>query len=274
MTNRKARNPAQAPAKRAPATRFTYEEIEYESPAPFDAASFDPQEFEWRPVPRRPRADGWTPDVQRTFIRALAETGMVEQAAREVDMSVQSAYRLRHAPGSESFARAWTVACKAAADRVLDLAFQRAIEGEEIPIFDRDGCRIGARVKINDRMAMHILRAYMPERFRHAHLGTRQPGEAPPPALPSLAQALEALGPPTPAEPHRLLPPEQLQAMVESARAVAEVEALYPVDEREPYVRPRTEEDHPAATARRRARQRRERDRPIDEDEIDEDDAL
>lgn len=74
--------------------------------AELDANGFDPNEFEWRPVPRRPRADGWTPDVQRRFIQALAETGVVEQACRIVGMSVGSAYRLRHAPGAESFARA------------------------------------------------------------------------------------------------------------------------------------------------------------------------
>jgi hypothetical protein len=37
-----------------------------------DAHGFDPNDFEWRPVPRRPRADGWSPEVQARFVEALA----------------------------------------------------------------------------------------------------------------------------------------------------------------------------------------------------------
>ena len=94
-------------------------------PATLDANGFDPTEFEWRPVPRKPRADGWTPEVQQRFIQALAEQGTVRAACEQVDMSVASAYRLRHAPGAESFARAWAVALKGAAQR---LGLARALE--------------------------------------------------------------------------------------------------------------------------------------------------
>ena len=38
--------------------------------------------LDFEPVPRRPRADGWTPEVQRAFIAALAVTGSDRQAAR------------------------------------------------------------------------------------------------------------------------------------------------------------------------------------------------
>lgn len=165
------------------------------------------------------------------------------------------------APGGEGFARAWNAALAAAAERVLDLAFARAIEGEETPVFDRDGCRIGAKWKTNDRLTMFILRAYMPERFRHAHESVRQPGEQqPPPALPPVAEALAALGPATPPEPHMLMPPERLEPFVEGARALADFYAELPEDDaRERYVHRRVEADHPAATLRthdRRARRR------------------
>ena len=33
------------------------------------------------PVPRKPRHDGWTPERQRAFIEALADTGSVTRAA-------------------------------------------------------------------------------------------------------------------------------------------------------------------------------------------------
>lgn len=256
------RNRAPAlPAECAPSLPMV--EVYEDSLAPFDPATLDPAEFEWRPVPRRPRADGWTPDVQRVFLQALADTGLVEEAARAVDKSVQSAYRLRQAPGGESFARAWRAALGAAAERVLDLAFTRAIQGEDTPVFDRDGVRIGARWKTNDRLTMFILRAYMPERFRHAHSDVRQPGErAPAPELP-VAEALAALTPPVPGEPHRLLPPDRLEALVTGARGVAEVNALYPPDDSERYTPPRVEQSHPVAEERALARARRARERRL-----------
>ena len=44
----------------------------------------DPLDFD--PVPLRYRRDGWTPDKQELFIRALAETCCVEDACRRVKM--------------------------------------------------------------------------------------------------------------------------------------------------------------------------------------------
>ncbi|MCZ8171731.1 MAG: LysR family transcriptional regulator, partial [Brevundimonas sp.] len=47
------------------------------------------------PVPRKHRHDGWTPERQRAFIGALADTGSVSRAARHVNMSPEGAYYLR-----------------------------------------------------------------------------------------------------------------------------------------------------------------------------------
>lgn len=202
-----------------------------------DAHGFDPDEFEWRPVARRARADGWTPDVQRTFIDALANTGLVSAAAREVNMSVQSCYRLRRAAGSENFAAAWHAALAAAAERVLDIAFERAIQGEEVPVF-KNGKRVGAITRHNDRMAMFIMRAYLPDRFRFAHDDVRQRHEPPVCAELPVHQAVAALAPVTPADPARLTPPDELAEQIITARQVGEVYARYPIDEQERYVSP------------------------------------
>jgi hypothetical protein len=259
MADSTARNRAlAAPARLAPATPASPAMLwdDDEDDPPFDPATFDPTEFEWRPVPRRARADGWTPEVQCAFIQALADTGMVEQAAQTVDRSVQSAYRLRRAPGGESFARAWSVALRDAAERVLDLAFARAIEGEDTPVFDRDGCRIGSRRKVNDRMTMFLLRAYMPDRFRHAPEDTRRRNEPQAPQLPSLDQALSALMPPPPVDPHLLVEPAKLEGLVRHARDMAAVDEMCPPDDTEHYAPPRAEQDHPAAMARSLRRHR------------------
>ncbi|MFS0772629.1 hypothetical protein [Sphingomonas sp. 1P08PE] len=227
-------------------------------PAALDAHGFDPAEFEWRPVPRRPRVDGWTPDVQRAFIEALGRSGLVEQAAREVDRSVKSAYALRNAPGGEAFARAWSAACRSAADRLLDVAFTRAIEGEEIPVYDQDGIRTGMKWRCNTRLTMFLLRAYHPERFGGAERdGGRRDAAAPRPAEPPVAHAVAALAPVTPAEPHRLMPPAVLQSWVLDARRDAAALAANPVEDTERYEWPRSPADHPRVldrAARRRAR--------------------
>lgn len=237
-----------------------------------DAHGFDPNEFDWRPVPRRRRYDGWTPEVQRKFIEALADTGLVNAAAAEVDMSEQSAYRLLRSPGSQGFARAWEAAVAHAGTRLIDVAFRRAIEGEDIPVFDRDGCRIGSRRRYNDRLLMFLIRALRPDRYRHGHEDTRQPGEVPPPPILPVEEAVAALEPVRPAEPHLLMAPEALTEAIETARDMQEVYERHPLHDREHFVYPRVEADHAAATERRlkrRARERRAWERKTHDDDDD-----
>ena len=179
-------------------------------PAP-DAHGFDPAAYRWVPVLRKPRADGWTPQRQRDFIAALADTGCVEHAARAAGMSARSCYRLRRAPGAENFAAAWDLALQHAARKLVDLAFDRAIHGSDEPVFDKEGRCVGRRMRQNDRLLMFLLRAYMPERFRHAHRDMREPDELLPPPAPPLDQALRLLEPAPPPEPHALLAPDELE---------------------------------------------------------------
>ena len=80
------------------------------SDAALDAHGFDPGDYDWVPIPRRHRTDGWTHAQQRAFIEALADLGSVRKAAFEVRMSARSAYALRRAPGAEGFAAAWDAA--------------------------------------------------------------------------------------------------------------------------------------------------------------------
>lgn len=67
--------------------------------AEMEAAGHPLLHFE--PVPRKPRHDGWTPERQRAFIGALADTGSVKRAAAHVNMSAVGAYWLRRQSGSE-----------------------------------------------------------------------------------------------------------------------------------------------------------------------------
>lgn len=183
-------------------------------PPHIDAHGFDPSEYNWLPVTRRPRKDGWTPQRQREFIAGLAQSGSVEFACMQVQMSPSSAHRLRRSPGAEQFSAAWDVALEHAARVLLDTAFERAFNGSSEPVFDRDGNRTGTRYRQNDRLLMFLLRAYMPGRFRHAHRDWRSPDEALPPAPVPMEEVLKRIEPVKPAEPHKLLAPDELEDAV------------------------------------------------------------
>ena len=123
------------------------------------------------PVPRRyARHDGWTPERQRAFIAALADTGSVEAACRAVDMSQSGAYHLRRQPGAESFRAAWARALDLGVQIVEDVAMERALHGVPVPMFYR-GEQCGERRHYNDRLLMFILKNRAPERFPEGRHG-------------------------------------------------------------------------------------------------------
>lgn len=116
------------------------------------------------PVPRKYRHDGWTPERQRAFIAALAETGSVKHAARRINMAPEGAYYLRRAPGAEEFRAAWAAALDFGVQNLADLAIDRAREGVPVPVFYR-GEQVGERRWYNDRLLMFILKHHMPSKY-------------------------------------------------------------------------------------------------------------
>ena len=72
--------------------------------------------LEFEPVPRRPRADGWTPELQRAFIAALAVTGSDRQAAHAVGKAQFGVEQLKKAKDNEGFLAAHAKAMAMAAD--------------------------------------------------------------------------------------------------------------------------------------------------------------
>jgi len=112
------------------------------------------------PVPRRhERHDGWTPDRQRAFIEALADTGSVSRAAAMVNMASVGAYQLRRHPDAASFRAAWAAALDFGLTRMKDVAFERALDGALVPVIT-GGRLIGYRRVYNDRLLMFCLRHY------------------------------------------------------------------------------------------------------------------
>ena len=188
---------------------------------------YDRAEYRWVPVRRQPRRDGWTEEKQRRFIEVLADTGLIGVAAREVGMTRTAAYKLRRAPHAAAFARAWDVARERAGALIEDIAFERALEGVETEVYDRDGGLTGSKTIYNDRLLTFLLRHLKPERYGSAMqlrlraaeargreeaaeaeiAGSSIPAETP--AL-TLDEALRAMEPVLPAPAEELFDPEEL----------------------------------------------------------------
>jgi hypothetical protein len=76
-----------------------------------------------------------------------------------VNMAQANCYALRRAPGAEAFRRAWDAALDFGLKRLKDIAFERAIEGQLVPVFVA-GKLMGFRRKRNDALLMFCLRHY------------------------------------------------------------------------------------------------------------------
>jgi hypothetical protein len=179
-----------------------------DAPAPdgYDSPEYyDPQEYRWVPVRRRPRHDGWTEEKQRRFIEALADTGLVSHAAKSVGMSRESANRLRRSAHGAAFARAWDAARQHAGGALEDIAFERAIEGVEHNVYDEYGEVICTKRVYNDRLLTFLLRHLKPERY------TQNASATPAPPADHLEMSLRAMEPQLPALPEALMDTESLE---------------------------------------------------------------
>jgi hypothetical protein len=180
-----------------------------------ESETYDPADYRWVPVRRRPRCDGWTEEKQRRFIETLADTGLVSHAAKAVGMSRQSATRLRRSPHGAAFARAWDAARLHSGSALEDIAFERAIEGEERNVYNEYGEVVCTKRVVNDRMLTFLLSHLMPERY--GKMARAAASTDTPPAPEVLEASLRAMEPPLPAPPEALLDPETLEAEIEIA---------------------------------------------------------
>jgi hypothetical protein len=190
----------------SPATASPALAVAPANPPVLDGHGHDPDAYDWVPVLRKRRADGWSPSKQRGFIEALADTGSVADAARAVHMSPESCYRLRRAPGAESFAAAWTAALSEAGKRLVDIAFERAVNGTYEPLINREGQRVGARVRYSDKLLMFLLRAHAPDRYAREMQASLEVAQAAP-----VADALRLLEPAPVPDPAALMEPFELE---------------------------------------------------------------
>jgi DNA-binding transcriptional regulator YdaS (Cro superfamily) len=85
--------------------------------------------LDFDPVPVRYRADGLTPQKQREYVEALADTGVARYAAARIGVSEQAVNRLRRRADAASFNLACEAARRIGARRLHAIAWERAIEG-------------------------------------------------------------------------------------------------------------------------------------------------
>jgi hypothetical protein len=112
--------------------------------------------LDFEPVPVAWRSDGWTPEKQRGFIDALADCGIVREAASRVGMTERSANYLRRRDGADSFGRAWDAAIRLGASRLRSVAFERAVIGTVKPHFYR-GRVVGGERVYDNRLLVSLL---------------------------------------------------------------------------------------------------------------------
>jgi len=124
------------------------------SAAPLDGVSST--EIADELAPPEERHDGWTRARQARFLRELAATHCVTQAARRCGMSRQSAYKLRARLKGEPFDIAWQCAFRRQYDALAEAALERALNGVEVPHYHR-GELIGTSRRFDERLTVALL---------------------------------------------------------------------------------------------------------------------
>lgn len=112
----------------------------------------------FRPVPVKPRHDGWTRERQRGFIDRLCITGNVARSAKAVGKTPQSAYRLRDHKGAGSFAQAWDRALASGRSYQIDVGIERSLLGERVPVMRRGIC-VGEKHRFDNSLTIATLNA-------------------------------------------------------------------------------------------------------------------
>ena len=89
-----------------------------------------PAELDFDPASTRHRVDGITPEKQREYVEALADTGIARYAAARIGVSPQAINRLRRKPEAKSFDLACAAAQRLGGRRIHDIGWERALEGQ------------------------------------------------------------------------------------------------------------------------------------------------
>ena len=107
-----------------------------------------------------------TPEKLTAFCAVLADTGIVKRACEAIGVSRQTAYNWRDE--MPAFAAAWDKAMRIGISALEDEAHRRAFEGVSEPVFHQ-GLECGSVKKYSDTLAIFLLKAHAPEKYRERH---------------------------------------------------------------------------------------------------------
>jgi hypothetical protein len=99
----------------------------------------------------------WTTRKMAEFLRALAATHSVKDAAKAVGMSRQSAYKLRSRLKGLAFDAAWDEVFKHSYENLPYAALDRALNGIEVPHYYK-GELIGTSRRYDERLTVMLLK--------------------------------------------------------------------------------------------------------------------
>ena len=121
----------------------------------------------------RYREDGFTPEKQKIFLKALRKTGCVADAARKARVSRTTVARVRRVFGD--FNERCEAARRMAVPALEAIAYRRATVGAPAKII-RKGALVEVRIQPSDAMLRLLLAGAAPEKYgRFAGLAGRKP---------------------------------------------------------------------------------------------------
>jgi hypothetical protein len=126
---------------------------------------FSGRSEEARVTAGRGRGDGFGEERKRLFLAALRQGHGVLAACALVGISNRTAYN--HRAADPAFARDWAVARRASTLPLELVAFERAVDGVEEPVYSY-GRLSHVRVRRSDALLARLLVAEQPEKFGSA----------------------------------------------------------------------------------------------------------
>jgi len=118
--------------------------------------------FAKRPRPLRQRHDGFTPDKQKAFFKALKESGCLSDACRAAGISMTTVRR--HRDKWPRFDDKVERALAIAAPKLDLIALERATKGAEEKVY-RDGKLVMTRIKPSDSMLRLLMQGADPGKY-------------------------------------------------------------------------------------------------------------
>ncbi len=105
-----------------------------------------------------------TPEKRVAFLAVLAETGIVAKALEGCGIGRSAAYAWRRE--DPDFAEEWDRALQVGITALEDEVHRRGFLGDEQPVYGKDGNVTGVQRKYSDTLAIFLLKAHHPDKYR------------------------------------------------------------------------------------------------------------